>query len=207
MALPLSELGIGIVVFAATDIDDLLIIAAFMADPAMRVRAIVAGQYLGIAALVATSALLASLALAIPAGWVALLGFVPLIMGIRGFLAARGAIGGKTDREENEGFRDEERRAEGRLHSQALAVAGVTVANGGDNLGVYVPLFSAAFDQVAVYAAVFAVMTGVWCILGHFLVNHPVVGARIRRHGSAVLPFVLVALGVYILSGARVLLR
>ena len=207
MGAPLTELGIAIAVFASTNVDDLLMIAAFLADPALRARAVVAGQFLGIAALVAASVLAAWLVLAIPEGWIALLGLVPLLMGIRGLVALRRLPGGEAGAADDERARDEERRAERRLHSQVLAVAGVTVANGGDNLGVYVPLFAIAFARVPLYAAVFLAMTGAWCLAGHGLVSHPVAGARMRRHGHAVLPFVLVAVGAWILSGAAALLR
>ena len=202
-----TELGIAIVVFASTNVDDLLVIAAFLADPAIRARAVVAGQFLGIAALTAASAVAAWLAIAVAGGWIALAGLVPLVLGLRLLARRRSAAPGGADAGEDERARDEERRAERRLHSQVLAVAGVTVANGGDNLGVYVPLFAAALERVALYAAVFLAMTGAWCWLGHFLVSHPVVGERVRRHGHAALPFVLVALGAWILSGAVALLR
>ncbi len=87
-----------------------------------------------------------------------------------------------------------------------LAVAGVTLANGGDNLGVYIPLFSRVPRLVPLYVAVFTIMTGVWCAAGYQLVNNPLLGKRIGRYGRVALPFVLVALGVWILYGARVLL-
>ncbi len=203
----LTELGIAVVVFASTNVDDLLVIAAFLADPAIRARAVVAGQFLGIAVLTAASAVAAWLALAVAGGWMALLGLVPLMLGLRLLARRQGAAPGSADAGEDERTRGEERRAERRLHSQVLAVAGVTVANGGDNLGVYVPVFAAAIERVTLYAAVFLVMTGAWCWLGHYLVNHPAIGARVRRHGHAALPFVLVALGLWILSGAATLLR
>src|SRR4029453_1872152 len=70
------------VVFALTDIDDLVLLIAFLADPRLRARAVVGGQYLGIAALTAVSALAAWAAIAIPPGWTALLGAIPLLLGI-----------------------------------------------------------------------------------------------------------------------------
>jgi cadmium resistance protein CadD (predicted permease) len=60
---------------------------------------------------------------------------------------------------------------------------------------------------VPLYAAVFAVMTAVWCAAGYWLVHHPIVGARIRQYGHIALPFVLIMLGSHILSDARGLLR
>jgi cadmium resistance protein CadD (predicted permease) len=90
-------------------------------------------------------------------------------------------------------------------HSQAMAVAAVTIANGGDNLGIYIPLFATQMRLVPVYAAVFAVMTGVWCAAGYALVRNLWIGKRVSRMGHVALPYVLMALGVYILSGIRVL--
>lgn len=91
--------------------------------------------------------------------------------------------------------------------SQALTVAGVTIANGGDNLGVYIPLFAREPGQVPMFATVFGGMTVLWCLAGYRLVHNRLVGAPIRRHGHVVLPFVLLALGLWILADARVLLR
>ena len=87
-----------------------------------------------------------------------------------------------------------------------LAVAAVTIANGGDNLGIYTPLFATRTGpEVALLIAVFAILTGVWCLLAHGLVNHPALGAPIRRYGRRVLPFVLMGLGVLILYEAGTL--
>jgi cadmium resistance protein CadD (predicted permease) len=44
--------------------------------------------------------------------------------------------------------------------SQVASVAAVTIANGGDNIGTYAPLFATSTSsQVAVFIFVFAVMT------------------------------------------------
>jgi cadmium resistance protein CadD (predicted permease) len=96
---------------------------------------------------------------------------------------------------------------EQRTHSQVLAVAGVTVANGGDNLGVYIPLFASATGMIPLYVALVAAMTALWCSLGYLLVHNRLLGQHICRYGRVVLPFVLIALGLHILSGARVLLH
>jgi cadmium resistance protein CadD (predicted permease) len=91
--------------------------------------------------------------------------------------------------------------------SQALSVAGVTLANGGDNFGIYIPLFATAPAAIPIYIAVFAVMTAVWCALGYLVVNNPLIGSQVRRYGHVLLPIVLIALGLYILSGAMALMR
>lgn len=202
-----SDLGVGIVVFASTNIDDLFLLAAFFADARLRPHAIVIGQYLGIGALVLVSALAALLVLDIPDGWVALLGLVPLLMGLSKLRAPRVGRAGTEGDSTAHRLQDQEHTAERWLRSPVLAIASVTVANGGDNVAVYVPIFAATFESIAIYAMTFAVMTGVWCALGYLLVSNKVLGGAIRRSGNVILPIVLIALGIYILSGALVLVR
>lgn len=55
---------------------------------------------------------------------------------------------------------------------------------------------------VPVYAIIFAVLTALWCWIGYLLVNNRWIGEPLRRYGHRVLPFVLIGLGLYILSGA-----
>jgi cadmium resistance protein CadD (predicted permease) len=202
-----SDLGIAIAVFVSTDIDDLFLLAAFFADVRLRRRSIVIGQYLGIGALVLVSALAALLALNIPEGWVALLGLAPLIMGLIKLRELRVSASTMEEDGDVRRMQEQEHTAERRWRSPVLAVASVTVANGADNLAVYVPLFATSFDSIATYVLTFAVMTGVWCGIGYLLVNNNVMGSAIRRYGHIILPVVLIALGIYILSGASVLFR
>jgi cadmium resistance protein CadD (predicted permease) len=45
-------------------------------------------------------------------------------------------------------------------------------------------------------------MTASWCFLAHWLVNHPAFGSSVRRYGNRAAPFVLIALGVWIMYDA-----
>jgi cadmium resistance protein CadD (predicted permease) len=192
------------VAFVATNLDDVFLLTAFFADPRFRARSIVLGQLLGIGALVVGSWVAALASLAVPAGYPALLGVVPLALGLFELRNLRGAGAGSDDDED--AVREAAARAARRTHSQMLAVAAVTVANGADNVAVYVPLFARDPRAVPIIAGVFALMTVLLCLAGYQLVRHETLGAPLRRFGPVALPFVLVALGVWILSGARVLL-
>ena len=166
--------------FAATNLDDLFLLVAWFAAGRARARDIVLGQFLGIGALFAASSAAAVLALAVPAAHLAWLGLVPILLGVR-MLARERA--------------DETPEAPG-----LLPVAAVTVANGADNLGVYIPLFATSgAAAIAAYGAVFAVMTALWCALAGWLVRHPAAGAPLRRHGPKAVPPVLVGIGLWIL--------
>jgi cadmium resistance protein CadD (predicted permease) len=191
----LSTLGIGIVVFASTNIDDVVLLSAFCADQHVRMRHIVLGQFLEIGALTGASVIAALAALMIPAGWTALLHLIPLGLGVRGFLRDRAERDGASP------LQAEAQQMEPRPPSQVLAVAGVTIANGGDNVGVYIPLFASDTSMIPLYVTIFAVLTALWCLLDSLLVHNSLFGQHVSRYGGTGLPFVPIALGLHIWYG------
>jgi cadmium resistance protein CadD (predicted permease) len=202
----LSSIALAIIVFASTNIDDIFLLSALFADQSIKRRSVVIGQFVGIGVLVLASLIAARLALTIPDRWIALLGLAPLFLGLSRLAALRHQAE-RQQQDQEETLAHKERRAERQLHSQALAVTAVIVANGADNLGAYIPLFVKTPAAVPVYIAVFLLMTGAWCLSGYALVRSPVMAGVIRRYGHVALPFVLIALGLYILSGAASILR
>jgi cadmium resistance protein CadD (predicted permease) len=192
----LAQLAIGGAAFVATNVDDLFLLAALFADRTLRPRSIVAGQLAGIGALVAASAAAALATVALPVRWIALLGIVPLGLG----LGQLRRLQRRGDPADPAGVEPRRWSVPGH-RSQLIAVAALTVASGGDNLGVYIPLFARAPAAIPLHAATFVALTCVWCWLGHRLVTNRLLADPIRRHGHALLPLVLVSLGVYILSG------
>lgn len=192
----LKDLGTAIVVFVATNIDDILLLAVLFGG-GLAARAVVTGQFMGIAVLTAVSVGAAHAATAMPAHWIDWLGLLPIALGIWLLVELwrkRGQVGDDHDDD-----LDAENRFEAKLHSQVLAVTAITIANGGDNLSVYIPLFADDVGAIPLYIGVFAVLTAVWCWLGHALVNNRVGGAVMERWGHILLPFVLIAIGIYIL--------
>ncbi len=175
------------IAFTATNVDDLVVLAFLYAQtgPQLRGWHIVSGQYLGFTALVALSLAGYLGALVVPLAWIGLLGLVPIAMGVRAFLrreapadAPPAAVAGR----------------------QALGVAAITFANGGDNIGIYTPLFAASGrDALLVTLAVFFLLLGLWCWMGARLARQPALARAVARHGSRAIPLVLVSLGVYIL--------
>ncbi|MSP97628.1 MAG: quaternary ammonium transporter [Betaproteobacteria bacterium] len=178
-----GTLLVGVAAFAATSLDDLFLLVVYFAIGWGRARDVVLGQYAGIGALFAASALASLLSFIIPAGYLCLLGLVPVLIGLRQ-LRADHPSGPQTP-----------------PRSGIFPVAAATLANGGDNFGVYIPLFATSSAlEIGLFGAVFAVMTGAWCLAAHWLVSHPAAGAPIRRHGPRVAPFVLIGIGLLILA-------
>jgi len=181
-------------VFAGTNVDDLIVLTVlFLAARASgrpRPWQIWAGQYAGIAVLVAVS-VLAALGLAlVPDRWVPLLGLVPVALGVRGLIGAVRRSPG-----------DDEAPA---VAGNALAVAGVTIANGADNIAVYTPVFRTIGPAGSVLTiAVFAVLVAVWCLASSWLGSHRRVIALVERYGHWLVPLVFIAIGAVILAGFR----
>jgi cadmium resistance protein CadD (predicted permease) len=181
-------LGLAIVLFVSTNVDDLVVLVGFFAHPRFRARDVVAGQYVGLTFLFVLSAAGALLSLVIPNTYLGLLGIFPILIGIRKLVALR------------------HERVETSTPGSYGSVAGialVTIANGGDNIGVYVPAFAVhSASQIAIIAVVFVAMTATWCLLAHWMVNHPTLGAPLRRYGHIFAPIVLIGLGFLILHHA-----
>ena len=184
--------------FAVTNIDDLVLLALFFARAQGRRAAVwrvVAGQYLGFAGILVVSVVGALGAGLLPDRVVPYLGLVPLVLGIRLAWQAR------RDRDHPEDDADDA-VPDVAGGPRATTVAAVTFANGGDNIGVYVPvLATAGAGGTAVYVVVFLVLTGVWCVAGRILATRRPVARALARQGHLVLPLVLIAIGVVILVG------
>jgi cadmium resistance transport/sequestration family protein len=185
--------------FAATNLDDILVLTVFfgqVGSQGLHRWHIIAGQYLGFGALVLISLIGFFSNFLIPRSWIGLLGILPVVIGLRRWL-----------RDRNSDTRPsivEEQASRGWV----ITVASVTFANGGDNIGIYAPLFasltlSALFFTVAVFFA----LIGVWCFLGGVLGSHPIVIAGLSRYGHAIVPFVFIGIGLYILVDSGTLLH
>ena len=187
----MRQVVIDIVVFAATNLDDLLVLLALFSSAGFRGREVAVGQFLGIGALVLVSGLAALIALVIPGAYIRLLGLVPIFLGLRQLLGSSDPDADQALRPRGSGMR------------RVLSVTAVTIANGGDNLSVYTPFFAVRDGfWIALAVVVFAAMTAIWLILARWLVRHSALGRLLRRYERRLLPGVFILLGVFILSGA-----
>jgi cadmium resistance transport/sequestration family protein len=200
----LKAISTGFTAFTATNLDDVLILLLFFSqvNAVFQKRHIVTGQYLGFAALVAISlpGFLGSMLL--PRPWIGMLGMVPIIIGISRLIT--------PDQED-----DEPDESPSQVHPswwssvlspQSYSVAAVTFANGGDNIGIYVPLFASSNGQsLIVILSVFFALVGVWCYTAYRLVQLPAIAASLTRYGNQLVPFVLIGLGILILIDSHTL--
>ncbi|OWY68414.1 transporter [cyanobacterium TDX16] len=196
----------GIVAFAATNIDDIIVLLLFFSqiNANFRRRHIVFGYYLGF-----TVIILASLpgyfgGLIVPREWIGLLGLLPIAIGIKQLLRReKETLQVQTVISEFEYAKSSNpiiSFLSSVLSPQTSKVAAVAVANGGDNISIYIPLFAGSqLVSLGIILAVFFLMLGVWCAIAYLLTRQPTIAYVLTRYGQPLVPFVLIGLGLFIM--------
>lgn len=184
----LSAIGL----FLATNIDDIIVLSLFFARGARQKGAtlrILVGQYLGFAGILAAAVLVTLGADAfLPAEAIPYFGLIPLALGL---WAAWQAWRGDDD--------DDDMKVAGKKVG-VLTVAGVTFANGGDNIGVYVPVFlNVETATVIIYCIVFLILVAGLVLLAKFVATRPPIAETLERWEHVLFPIVLIGLGIFIL--------
>lgn len=184
--------------FIVTNIDDIIVLSLFFARGAGQrgttVR-ITAGQYLGFAGILGAAVLVTLGAGAfLPAQVIPYFGLIPLALGLR---AAWQAWRGSGDD-------DDDASATGRSVG-VWTVAAVTFANGGDNIGVYVPVFlSVGPAAVVAYCVVFLVLVAVLVVAARYVATRRPIAEVLERWEHILFPIVLIGLGIVILASGLV---
>lgn len=184
-----SNTILAISTFAITNIDDLLLLSLYFSKHPNKTKQIVGGQYLGILCIVVISLCASTLGYIIAPGYISFLGIIPVFIGLKDLYQHYYSRNGEQDLSDKN------------PHSlQPISVAMVTFANGGDNIGVYTPLFAGLHIQnIYLYLFIFILMTGLWCLFARYLVRHKRLKKHFARYGKTLLPFFLIVMGLCIL--------
>jgi cadmium resistance protein CadD (predicted permease) len=206
-----ADIGIAVAAFAGTNVDNCVVTTAMVAGaPLERAHRIAAGQVAGFCVLVAASAAAAAVLFEFSPAVVGLFGLVPLAIGLRGLFGLRQADAGRVDalrgsataRHQDPPVRRGHiaQRAVGRSFT---AAAVVTLAAGGDNLAVYIPLFRVGGGtRLVAVAGVFVLgevaVTGLVLWAG----RHARARTAMDKAGSLAVPVLLCAIGVLVMVQA-----
>lgn len=181
-------------VYLSTSIDYLFILLIIFAQLGQKPKKahIYAGQYLGTGILVAISLFAAFVVGFIPHEWIiGLLGLIPIFLGIRFALA------GEEDADEEDIIEKMNQRQSSRLF---WTVTLLTIASGGDNLGIYIPYFSSLnWSEVIIALLVFAAGIIGLVEASRLLSTIPGVSETIERYERVIIPLVFIGLGLYIM--------
>ena len=195
-----------LIAFVATNIDDIVILLLFFSqvDGNLRRQHIVVGQYLGFTFLIVASLPGYFGGLIVPREWIGFLGILPIAIGVKQLISR------EKDTTQVQTVNSDIENASASnpivsflfsiLNPQTYKVAAVTVANGGDNISIYIPLFAGSkLASLAVTLGVFFFMVGVWCAIAYLLTRQPTIAYVLTRYGKNIVPFVLIGLGLLIM--------
>jgi cadmium resistance protein CadD (predicted permease) len=167
--------------FVGTMFDNFFAFAAqlIVTAPA-RFRRVSLAQAFAVALLLAVSAALGAILAPIPVRWIGLLCVAPFAFAFHAW-------------RHRDTPREQYRRG-------GITTFAITLALGGDNLAVWIPLMrSNSLAHGILIAGIFAVLDLLFLLGAQRLARHPGVVAWGRRHAPTIIPFVYVALGVLIL--------
>lgn len=200
-SLIISTLVQALVLFVATNIDHLALLTLWFVHgqnrPGTTAR-ICAGQYVGFGVILAVTIVLSAISgLVIPQEYLRFLGLIPLALGVKAAIGEiRERVGSRDCEEEDEG----EAQLKGKKVSVG-AVALVTMANGGDEIAAYLPVFAlSTWWQIILFSAVFLVLAGVLLALARFITGRMGLAELLERFEAIIFPSVLILLGVLILA-------
>jgi cadmium resistance protein CadD (predicted permease) len=83
---------------------------------------------------------------------------------------------------------------------ETLKITSITVANGGDNIAIYTPLFAQAFKwQIVVYIIIFLLMVFIWLIISYYFINYRPILNLAQKYARYIVPIVFIGIGIYII--------
>ncbi|HGK9645306.1 TPA: CadD family cadmium resistance transporter [Streptococcus pneumoniae] len=182
-------------VYISTSIDYLIILIILFAQLSQNKQKwhIYAGQYLGTGLLVGASLVAAYVVNFVPEEWmVGLLGLIPIYLGIRFAI-----VGEDAEEEEEEII---ERLEQSKANQLFWTVTLLTIASGGDNLGIYIPYFASLdWSQTLVALLVFVIGIIIFCEISRVLSSIPLIFETIEKYERIIVPLVFILFGLYIM--------
>ena len=196
----------GIIAFTVTNIDDMMILLLLFSeiDSNFRKRHIFIGQYLGFFAIIMLSLPGFFGGLFIQREWLGLLGILPIAIGMKQLIYQQSeSTEVQTVNPDFPQLLHPNPTWSFLLsifHPNTYQVAAITIANSGDNISIYIPLFAGQdFVSLGIIIAVFLAMVGLGCGIAYLLTSQVTIGYILSGYGRAIIPFILMALGLFIL--------
>ena len=177
--------------YISSNLDDIFVLTLLFAQTQVikDVRSIYFGQLFGILSLLGVSQLVVWLFDNFQMAHLNWLGCIPVVLGIIEIWHQKN-LNQNTPRVVNSAL-------------SLFTVLLITVSNGADNLGIYIPMLTTftKFENILT-VIIFAVMTLVWCFIGQRLSSLPAINKTLKQYSSKIVPIVYIGLGLYIFLGA-----
>lgn len=217
----ISTIITAFVSFASTNIDDIFILTLFFSqiNNDMKIKHIVIGQYLGIGLLTIISIIGALGVSVAPSEYVGFLGLVPIYLGVKAYFdykkentddedVSNQELQNNTNirsigLEETTYIQEKHRLSFARnfINPSVIKVFSLTLANGADNIGIYVPLFTSMnLMGIVVTVIIFMLLIALWCFIALKLSERTFVQKNIEKYKHIFVPMIFICLGVFILK-------
>lgn len=183
-------IGLGVVAFLATNGDNLLLLLAFLANPTFKPRQVITGYCLAMSILLALAIGGALAGHLMPVEYLGLLGIIPLALGIKKLID----LFRKAPKLQAKTHSPTIRR------SNTMTVALFELASGGDTVAVFAPLLAESkLGPATALCMTYVALVVAWCAAALYIWGHPKAARLLQRYARYVVPFLMIALGFYIL--------
>ncbi|EUC43590.1 hypothetical protein COCMIDRAFT_100405 [Bipolaris oryzae ATCC 44560] len=190
-----SAVGEACLSFVLTNIDDTFVLVMFFAESKssrnLTPIKIVVGQYIGFTVITGVSLIGYAAAVGLPSEPIGFLGLLPILLGVWKGLGVLFP----------EGIEEEEEPESQRIANAKtiLKVVTITIMNGGDNIGTYIPLFSQVQGaEIAIYVVTYYILLGVLCLITFLIMKQKHLVHVAEKYASFIIPFLYIGLGIYI---------
>lgn len=193
-----ESIGEACATFAITNIDDMFVLVTFYAEAStsrtLSAWKITAGQALGFTIIIIISMIGFGVSLVLPSEPIGFLGLLPILLGLWNFAKL---------------FQNDDDDEETEITTTAtikgiFKVALVTLMNGGDNIGTYIPLFSQIEKSaIAIYIVTYYILLFVWCLAAYLVMRQRHILAFVQKYVEYALPLLYIGLGIFILIKSR----
>jgi cadmium resistance protein CadD (predicted permease) len=178
--------------FIGTNLDNLLLLVALHRRFGDHARMVTAGYFSGMILIGAISFVIGEAGEFVPIAYLGLLGLIPILIGVHGLIAL------------TRNKQSEEMTGPGiykNHHAIFITVLMTQLSNSADSIITFSVLFADSAD-VADYliAPTFLAMTGGFAWLSLYALKRRRLGNFLARYGNYVTPFILILVGIYVLS-------
>ena len=178
--------------FAATNLDNLVLLVLLLGAEAQNRFAVLLGFVAAAIGILCVAAVGAAIGASLDPGLIGYMGIIPLLLGayllfklLRGDRAAP------------------ERETAGPGTAGGMGLLGTTLlmfSNSGDSLAIFFPLLAESDrDSLLMEVSAFLVMVLLWAALAWKIAAQPALARRIEQLGEKLVPFIMMAAGIYIL--------
>lgn len=187
----LSAVSLGLIAYISTNVDNLFLLITFRADASFENSQLLLGYFSGTIILLILMLAFSFTRSLIPFQSLELLGLVPLAMGFKKLF----------DLFLKKGQAANEPAAPSKSGLQFLTLTTVLIANSGDTITVFAPLLmESKIPVMIILCLTFLLMAAIWYLAGSRVLKHPATADFIQRYGHYIVPFAMMAIGLYILN-------